>query len=140
MKTYAALILVCVGAAGAVAALGACTPRPQGLFADTSPAVVSSSASKGGAPRFIGRWTTTVGHCDASMVIKAKALNDGLVQCDFVKVDTATAGYSISAVCTAGKGPEPVRLTLTLPDPAHANAMTLAGGPFHQPVALERCS
>jgi len=54
-------------------------------------------------------------------------------------VETSTAGYSISAVCRAGQGAEPGRLTLTLPDPAHANSMTLAGGPYKQSVALERC-
>jgi hypothetical protein len=140
MKMSAPLMLFLLGALGGMAALGACTPKPQGLFAETSPSVVSSPVSEASAPRFMGRWSSGTGKCAAPVVIQAKALQYGATNCEFAKVETSTAGYSISAVCRAGAGPTPGRLTLTLPDPAHAGSMTLAGGPFKTPVALERCS
>jgi hypothetical protein len=140
MKITTPLLLFSLSAFGGVAALGACTPKPQGLFAESSPSVVSSPVSEASAPHFMGRWASGAGQCRDPVVIQAKALHDGVTNCEFAKVETSTAGYSISAVCRAGAGPTPGRLTLTLPDPAHAGSMTLAGGPFKTPVALERCS
>ena len=136
----APLTLFLLGALGGMAALGACTPKPKGLFAEASPSVVSSPASEASAPRFMGRWSSGTGQCATPVVLQAKALRYGATNCDFAKVETSTAGYSISAVCRAGAGPTPGRLTLTLPDPARAGSMTLAGGPFKAPMALERCS
>jgi hypothetical protein len=140
MQTTTPLLLFALGAIGGVAVLGACTPKPQALFSETSPQVVSSPASEAGAPHYMGRWAVGVGNCDAPMVIQAKMLSDGATNCEFAKVESSTAGYSISAVCRAGKGPQPGRLTLTLPDPQRAGSMTLAGGPYKTPVALERCA
>jgi hypothetical protein len=140
MKTTTPLLLFALAAFGGVATLGACTPKPQGLFAETSPTVVSSPASEAAAPHFMGRWAVAAARCRNPVIIQAKTLRDGDTHCDFAKVETSTAGYSISAVCHAGTAETPDRLTLTLPDPDHAGSMTLAGGPFKTPLALERCS
>ena len=140
MKPTTPLLLFALAAFGGVATLGACTPKPQGLFAENSPSVVSAPVSEASAPRFMGRWAAVAAECHDPVIIKAKELSKDATNCDFAKVDTSTAGYSISAVCRAGAGPTPVRLTLTLPDPQHASSMTLAGGPFKTPLALERCT
>jgi hypothetical protein len=140
MKATTPLLLFALAAFGGVAVLGACTPKPQGLFADTSPPVSVSNARTGSTPRFVGRWSTGAGLCRNPMIIRATALHDGAIHCEFAKIENASAGYSIDAVCHAGRGPEPGRLTLTLPDPTHMRSITLAGGPFKNPVALERCS
>ena len=124
----------------ALAVLGACTPKPQTLFSETSPAVSVSRTAGETGPRFMGRWNAGAGQCRDPLVIKAKTLHDGATDCEFAKVDSSSAGYSISAVCHAGKGSQPGRLTLTLPDPARADSMTLSGGPFKTAVALERCA
>ncbi len=140
MKTLTPLLLFTLGAFGVVATLGACTPKPQALFAESSPQVVSSPISEAGAPHFMGRWAASGGQCADPMIIKAKELHDGSTDCEFAKVVSSTAGYSISAVCHAGRGSTPGRLTLTLPDPDHASSMTLSGGPYKNAVALERCT
>lgn len=140
MKPTTHFLLFALAAFGGVATLGACTPKPQGLFAETSPKVVSSPVSEASAPHFMGRWAVAASECHDPVIIQAKQLRDGATNCDFAKVETSTAGYSISAVCRAGAGPTPGRLTLTLPDPEHASSMTLAGGPFKTPLALERCT
>ena len=120
--------------------LGACTPKPQGLFAETSPKVVSSPVSESGAPHYMGRWAMGAGQCDTPMIIQAKALSDGDTHCEFAKVDGSTAGYTISAMCRAGAANTPSRLNLILPDPHQAGSMTLSGGPFKTPVVLNRCT
>jgi hypothetical protein len=140
MKPTTPLLLFALAAFGGVATLGACTPKPQGLFAENSPTVVSSPIEEASAPHFMGRWATVACQCHDPVIIQAKELRNDAANCDFAKVETSTAGYSISAVCRAGAGPTPVRLTLTLPDPDHASSMTLAGGPFKTPLALERCT
>ena len=127
MKTVTPLLIMAAGFAGAIAVLGACTPKPQGLFAETSPAVPATPVSDTGAPHYMGRWAVDAGHCAQPMVIKAKMLDDGSNNCEFAKVDSSTAGYTISAMCRAGKAVTPSRLTLTLPDPAKTSSMTLAG-------------
>jgi hypothetical protein len=139
MKPTTPLLLFALAAFGGVATLGACTPKPQGLFAETSPSVAPPIAA-GSAPHFMGRWAAAAAECRDPVIIQAKALRNDAANCDFAKVENSTAGYSISAVCRAGAGPKPVRLTLTLPDPEHASSMTLAGGPFKTPLALERCT
>lgn len=140
MKPTTPLLLFAIAAFGGVATLGACTPKPQGLFAEHSPSVVSSPKSESGAPHYMGRWAAAAAQCHDPVIIQAKQLSNDATSCDFAKVDTSTAGYSIAAVCRGGAGSAPVRLTLTLPDPQHANSMTLAGGPFKTPLALERCT
>jgi hypothetical protein len=140
MKTTTPLLLFATFAVGAVAVIGACTPKPQGLFAETSPQVVSPAQGDSAHPHFIGRWAVGVGRCDSPMIIQAKALSDGVTNCDFAKVDGSTAGYTISAMCRAGAVNTPSRLNLILPDPQQAGSMTLSGGPFKMPVALERCA
>jgi hypothetical protein len=140
MKMAAPLIVFSLAAFGIVGVLGACTPKPQGLFAENSPPVSVSKVDGTTAPQFIGRWSTGAKTCRNPMVIQAKALHDGATDCEFAKIDNASAGYSIYAVCHAGKGSQPGRLTLTLPDPTHTRSMTLEGGPFKQPVSLERCA
>ncbi len=141
MKATTPLLIIALAAFGGVAALGACTPKPQGLFADSSPPIsVSRVSNPASTPQFAGRWSVGDGECRNPMIIDAKELHDDTTHCDFAKVDSSSAGYSISAVCRAGKGPEPGRLTMTLPDPIHMRQMTLEGGPYKTPVALERCS
>ena len=140
MKSLTPLLLFTLGAFGVLATVGACTPKPQALFADSSPQVASSSVSEAGAPHFMGRWSANGGQCADPMIIKAKELHDGATDCEFAKVESSTAGYSISAVCHVGKGSTPGRLTLMLPDPYHSGSMTLSGGPYKNAVALERCA
>ena len=140
MQTTTPLLICAISLVGLVAVLGACTPRPQGLFAETSPKVVSPPASQSVAPHYMGRWAVDVGHCDRPLVFKANGLSDGATNCDFAKVDGSTAGYTISAMCRAGANNRPSRLTLVLPDPRQPSSMTLSGGPYKTPVALERCA
>ena len=140
MKATTPLLLFSTAAVCALALLAACMPKPQGLFAETSPGVAPVAHIEAGAPPFMGRWSVGVGHCDAPMVIQAKTLSDGTTHCDFAKVDSSTAGYTISAMCRAGAVGAPGRLNLILPDPRQSGSMTLSGGPFKTPVALERCT
>ena len=131
-------ILLCILA---LAGLGACQ-RQDGLFASrTFPSALPVEAS-GDTPRFVGRWATVTAGCgqDEVWVIKAKGLQSATdVPCTFDRVQTTSAGYVVATVCQAAGKPIPGRLTLTLSEYGAGRTMTVAGGPFSDPVALQRC-
>jgi hypothetical protein len=119
------------------AGLAACG-KPQGLYAERSIPVLAPAASAETAPTFVGRWTAAA-QCKTPVVIEARSLRDGAVTCDFDRVETSSAGYSIDTVCHAAGHSTPGRLLVMLPDPAHVTSLTLSGGPFGDAVALQRC-
>lgn len=119
-------------------ALAACD-RGSGLFADRSIAVVAPAASAETAPRFVGHWASAADQCPHAWVIQARSLKAAAANCDFDKVDADSAGYTINGVCEAPGGMTPVRLSIATPNQARISQLTISGGPFRYPVALQRC-
>ena len=119
-------------------ALAACD-RPSGLFNERSIPIVAPAASAENAPRFVGRWAMSAAQCADAWVIQAHSLKAGASNCDFNKIDTNSAGYTMNALCHEPAGPTPVRLTITTPNQAQISQLTLSGGPFKDAVPLQRC-
>ncbi len=132
MRHAAILPLILLGA------LAACD-RGSGLFAERSIPIVAPAASAEGAPRFVGRWASAADQCPHAWVIQAHNLRASAANCDFDKVDSDSAGYTIDAVCQAPGGMTPVRLSIATPNQARISQLTISGGPFRYPVPLQRC-
>jgi len=123
----------------AAASLGACG-KPAGLFADRTVALAVPVASAETTPRFVGHWATSASQCDNPWVIEARSLKTEASDCDFDKVDSDSAGYTVAAVCHApNKGLNPVRLSIVTPNQPKVSIMTISGGPFRDAVPLQRC-
>ncbi|MEI9889562.1 MAG: hypothetical protein WDN45_02025 [Caulobacteraceae bacterium] len=129
-------ILLCALAFSGLAACG----RREGLFADRTVSVVAPVASAGEAPRFVGRWTASMGPCENPWLIEARSLKTAGSDCDFDKVSSDSAGYTVVAVCRSGARMTPVRLSIVTPDQARISTLTISGGPFRDAVPLQRCS
>jgi len=133
MMRLAALSLIVIAAT-----LGACGKR-SGVFADRSVAIAVPAASAEAAPRYVGLWAPTASQCDDPWVIKARSLKAAGSDCDFDKVDTDSAGYTVAAVCHAPGGLNPVRFSIVTPNQQQVSILTISGGPFHDAVPLQRC-
>ena len=120
-------------------ALAACGRGGSGLYADRSIAIVAPTASAETAPRFIGKWATSIDQCPQAWVIQARSLKAAAANCDFDRVSADSAGYTVNAVCQAPGGLTPVRLSIATPNQARISLLTISGGPFRYPVPLERC-
>jgi hypothetical protein len=72
-------------------------------------------------------------------VIQAKSLMAVGSDCDFDKVDSDSAGYTVAAVCHAPGGLNPVRFSIVTPNQAKVSILTISGGPFRDAVPLQRC-
>ena len=123
---------------GALTLLCACGRR-DGLYADQSVPGIAPSASAQAPPRFVGRWAASAALCDNPLVFAPHSLRSGLANCEFDKIDPSSAGYAITAVCGSGKGPMPARLIVTTPNETNISLLTVSGGPFRDPTALQRC-
>jgi hypothetical protein len=120
-------------------ALGACGRRSS-IYADRSIPTAAPAASAETAPRFVGRWAASLDQCRDAMVIEAKSLKSGGSNCDFDRVDSNSAGYTVTALCHSKAGMRPSRLTIAAPDKATISLMTISGGPFKDAVPLQRCA
>jgi hypothetical protein len=132
-------VLLCILA---FAGLAACQREDSGLFASRSIPSALPAEAPGETPRFVGRWATDGAGCgqDEVWVIRAKSLEGAkAVPCAFDRVQATSAGYVVATVCQTDGGPVPGRLTLTLSEYGHGRTMTVAGGPFKDAVALQRC-
>jgi hypothetical protein len=119
--------------------LAACD-RGSGLFAERSIPIVAPAASAEAAPRFVGRWASSTDQCVHPWVIQAHSLKAASANCDFDKIESNSAGYTVDAVCQAPGGMTPVRLSIATPDQARISLLTISGGPFRYPVPLQRCA
>jgi hypothetical protein len=119
--------------------LAACDRAGSGLYADRSIPIVAPTASAEDAPRFVGKWATSADQCADAWVIQARSLKAAGSDCDFDKIDTNSAGYTVDAVCRSKSGLSPVRLTFTTPNQERISLLTISGGPFRDAVPLERC-
>ena len=124
---------------GVLTLLCACGPR-EGLYSDRSIPMIAPAASAEGAPRFVGRWAATAAQCADPLVFAARSLKSDAANCEFDKVDSSPAGYALTAVCSSSAGPNPTRLIITTPNLARISLMTVSGGPFRDPAALQRCT
>lgn len=123
----------------ALAGLGACG-RQSSLFAKHSIPFVAPSASADTTPEFVGRWTVAADHCKAPWVLAARSLRSPRLNCDFVDVQTSSAGYAVDTVCHTSQGDQPGRLLVMMPvDPRRDPTMTVSGAGLDQAVALQRC-
>jgi hypothetical protein len=132
-------ILLCIIA---ISGLAACQRGESGLFASRSIPSALPAEAPGAPPRFVGRWATETAGCgeDEVWVIQAKGLQSAkAVPCEFDRVQPTSAGYVVATVCQSAGRSVPGRLTLTLSEYGHGRTMTVAGGPFKDPVALQRC-
>lgn len=123
-----------------LAGLAACDKPQSKLFAEQTVAVVATPASAEAVPHFVGRWSTADGQCASPWVIQARSLQGGDISCEFDKVDTSSAGYSVASTCKVEGKLQPVRLSIVLPDPNRSTSLTVSGGPFQDAVALQRCT
>jgi hypothetical protein len=122
-----------------LAGLAACDKPQSKLFAEQTVAVVAPPASAEGVPHFVGRWAAADGQCATPWVFQARSLKGGDISCEFDKVDTSSAGYSVASTCKIQGKLQPVRLSIVLPDPNRVSSLTVSGGPFLDAVALQRC-
>ncbi len=91
---------------------------------------------------YIGRWAAAPTACDnAAWVIQADSLQSpGPLSCTFVKVEPGSAGYTAWSECKVGQAAGPTRLVFTMSGSKADRDLTIEGGPFAEPVALERCA
>ena len=91
---------------------------------------------------YIGRWAAAPTACDnAAWVIEADRLQSpGPLSCTFVKVEPSSAGYTAWSECKVGQTAGPTRLVFTMSGSKADHDLTIEGGPFAEPVALERCA
>jgi hypothetical protein len=122
-----------------LAGLAACGRRSGGLYADRSIAVAAPVAAAGALPRFVGLWAGSTDQCRDPWVIAAQGLEGRDENCEFNKVDSSTAGYTIAATCRTSSGPKPVRLIITTPNQTKISMLTISGGPFASAAPLQRC-
>ena len=137
MRPTLATPLMLLGVPLLLASLAACD-KPKGLYADRA-APAAPAAPAGGTPRFVGRWAVSAGQCQDPWVIEARSLKTAGWDCDFDRVDSNSAGYTVPAVCSSAKGPTPVRLSFVTPNQAQISQLTVSGGPFKDAVPLQRC-
>jgi hypothetical protein len=121
-----------------LAALGACGRR-SGLYAERSAPPPASSADRN-TPWYVGRWARTADQCADPWVFGVWRLDGRSADCDFDKIEASQAGYAVSAVCRAGAGMRPTRLSIVTPDQAGVTTLTISGGPFPNAEALRRCA
>jgi hypothetical protein len=122
----------------AALAVAACS-RPAEPPPAKKPAAVSEPAKPAEpAPRYVGRWATSVELCrDGAWVFEPDRLTTaGEVACEFRHVAPAPGGYDIDAMCTAEAPPAPYSLRLRFAE--SAGALLVEGGPFHD-VGLIPC-
>jgi hypothetical protein len=123
--------------------LAACGQRslpPIGAApAESAPPITAAATS--GLPLFVGRWAVNKAACTGrGWSLTANSLTSpSALSCQFSKADPTSAGYTVYAVCAAGKASQPTRLTFTFSGPASNRGLTLTDGPFTEPVALSRC-
>jgi hypothetical protein len=121
-----------------LAALCGCGRR-SGVYADRSVPLAESSAAPQATPRFVGRWAASADGCDHPWVFEARNLSSADAQCEFDKVEPSPAGYGIIGVCRSPSGPKPVRIIVTTPNKPQVALLSVSGGPFANPTALQRC-
>lgn len=121
-----------------LAALGGCGRR-SGLYADRPVALAAPAASPQAPPRFVGRWAASAAGCNDPWVFEARSLSSAEADCEFDKVEASPAGYAIVGACRSATGPKPVRLVITTPNQPRISLLTVSGGPFKDPAALQRC-
>ena len=131
-------VLVVIAPLVMLGALGACGRRDS-LYADRSIPTVAPPTSAGTAPRFVGRWAASTEQCREPWVIEARRLRARGSDCDFDKVDSNSAGYTVTAICHSNGAMTPVRMTIAAPDKAQISMLTISGGPFRDAVPLQRC-
>jgi hypothetical protein len=131
LKSFLPLLLL--------AGVAACDKPHSQLFAERSISMIATPASAADAPGFAGRWAASTADCKNPWIIEARSLKHDDVICEFSKVETSSAGYSMGSTCTVKGGLMPGRLDIMLPDPARITTMTLSGGPFSVATALQRC-
>jgi hypothetical protein len=119
-------------------ALGACGRRDS-IYADRSIPTLAPVASAGAVPRFVGRWAVSTEQCNEPWVIEAHRLRARGSDCSFDKVDSNSAGYTVTALCHSRGAMTPVRLNIAAPDQAQISVLTISGGPFRDAVPLQRC-
>jgi len=122
-----------------LAGLCACGRR-SGLYADRPVTLAAPAASPNAPPRFVGRWAATAAGCADPWVFQARSLTSRAANCEFDKVEPSTAGYAIVGACQAPSGPMPTRFVITTPSQPQVSLMTVSGGPFKDPAALQRCA
>lgn len=121
-----------------LAALCGCGRRSS-LYADRAVPIAPPAPSTTAAPRFVGRWASSASQCQDPVVLQARRLSAGGSDCDFDKVETSLAGYSVVAECHSAAGLKPVRLTIVTPNQPKISILTISGGPFRAPAPLQRC-
>ena len=62
-----------------------------------------------------------------------------VLSCTFDRVDATDAGDTAIGICAVGRAKAPGRLMFTLTGAGASRALTISGGPFSEPVALQRC-
>lgn len=115
-------------------ALAACGERKEAVVAAVAVQAAPHSS-------YVGRWAVSLAACQAGAweFAKDRVGTAGEAACTFAKVAPTPAGYTVQAECTAQGPPTPQTFTLTFAGVGAAETMTVAGGPWRDPVALVRC-
>lgn len=134
------IALVLMAAAATLAGCGNNKIPPIGAApAEKAPAI--TAASMAGPPTFVGRWASSKAACaKRAWVFGAGGLQSpGALSCQFAHIDAASAGYTVSSLCSVGKAQSPTRLVITLTGKGATRSLTISSGPFTEPVPLAWC-
>ena len=99
------------------------------------------SAVPTGPLAFVGRWGGGSSRCARDVwVIGSDGLRSpSALACSFESIEPTSAGYIVGGMCQVGKAVQPTRLVFTISGPPGDQDLTVTGGPFNEPLALERC-
>ena len=130
----------------AVMACTACGPKEAPLGAgpsgEAAPASGPARPVAASSLSFVGHWAATKTGCAREpWVFTAGGLSSpDVLSCTFGKINPTDAGYSVTAICAVGNAWAPGQLLFTMTGAGAARSLTMSGGPFSEPVALERCA